>query len=466
MSWRRAHPLYILTRLRRFLWLLILPLTRGFIIALEGGGAKAFIKDSAADLFILAAIAAFSAAEWYMYTYRVVGDTVECRTGVLRRKAVRLPSVFSYRVDEPALYRLFGAARLSADTLGGHHKKPDFSVIAKREDALKIVGGSCCGGRPEMRKIALMALVASNSVAGLAIIIASVRGSGRILSAEVRGQILGRFKEAAELLTFGIPPAAAAVGYFILLSWVLGFMLNCARFWGFCADVSGGSLMIKTGLFSRTGIRVATRSICRLDIRRGILGLLLNVSTVLVSAPGMGRKPGILLPAGKKTETLKLIRESLPELLPSESALRPSKGNLIRYCSDPLSQMLIIIAAAFAIGFISPELRRIIVYLAAMAELVPIWGLAIRCAELKTAGISRDSGSFTLRCSSYFYLHTVVVNNNCIVCAKIVQSPVQRLTKSCDIIIKTGLERHFTAYRLRGYNISQAESFFAPERED
>ena len=462
MSFQRPHPLFILTNLKRFLWLLIVPLGRGFISAVRGRSLVAYFEGFAFDIAVLGLMLLFSIADWYRFTYRATGEGIAFSRGVFDHRRAFIPVAATYTVEQPLSYRLVGAARLWADTPAGHYRKNDFYVIAHSRVALDLIGRPTDRGhRPSSTEVAVMSFLASNSLAGILILMTAVRGVGQILGNEFRQVIFERFQQLSTVLAFGIPPAAVAIAYLLLGGWLLAFFYNFLRFWGFRADRQGEDLVIRTGLFSPQTQRIAAPSVGYLDVRRNLPCVLLRLFTVLVMAPGSSGKPSVIVPAAGETATGQLVERLLPRLRPDTPQLRPMPNSWIRYYSEPVTHMLYILLPGVLLSLIFPDWQSVVIYLTAMAELVPIWGLAIRVADLHSAGAARGPDRLTIRYSSYFYLHTAVVSLDSVVSIKIRQSPLQRFYGTCDVQVTSCVEHRFTTHCLRNYRHSDILAFFS-----
>ena len=121
--------------------------------------------------------------------------------------------------------RPFGAVHLRADTLAGSQKRNDFSLFVSRAEAERILdlyrrslpsSGLTRQYRPKSLYVAALAAFSSSSFAGVLFLSTLVSQTGKLLGNEFSERIYGTFERAMQLLAFGLPPAAAAVGYLLL----------------------------------------------------------------------------------------------------------------------------------------------------------------------------------------------------------------------------------------------------------
>ena len=92
MELRRPHPLYAVVSLSRYLYLLLLPLARGFISA-WGGGVAAWLEGAWFDLCILGLLFGLGGLLWLCTQYRADKEGIFLTTGIFRRREVLLLSL-------------------------------------------------------------------------------------------------------------------------------------------------------------------------------------------------------------------------------------------------------------------------------------------------------------------------------------------------------------------------------------
>ena len=130
MELRRPHPLYAVVSLSRYLYLLLLPLARGFISA-WGGGVAAWLEGAWFDLCILGLLFGLGGLLWLCTQYRADKEGIFLTTGIFRRREVLLPAgkITCLSAVQPFYLRPFRAVFLRADTPAGSYKRADFSLL-------------------------------------------------------------------------------------------------------------------------------------------------------------------------------------------------------------------------------------------------------------------------------------------------------------------------------------------------
>lgn len=128
----RPHPLYILSNLWRYLFILLLPLVRGLYyvvinsFSLTGGFQLAvnisnWLQGAWVDVLSLLAFLSLGVLLWATFVVELTADGLLVRRGVFRREVSFLPSSQYYCVSlvAPLRLRVFGAQYLRVDTAGG-----------------------------------------------------------------------------------------------------------------------------------------------------------------------------------------------------------------------------------------------------------------------------------------------------------------------------------------------------------
>lgn len=148
----RPHPLYILSNLWRYLFILLLPLVRGLYyvvinsFSLTGGFQLAvnisnWLQGAWVDVLSLLAFLSLGVLLWATFVVELTADGLLVRRGVFRREVSFLPASQYYCVSlvAPLRLRVFGAQYLRVDTAGGNLTQADLLVMLRRRDCEQII---------------------------------------------------------------------------------------------------------------------------------------------------------------------------------------------------------------------------------------------------------------------------------------------------------------------------------------
>lgn len=154
----RSHPLYIVSILWKYLFILLVPVVRGlyYVIinsfSLENGFQFAvnisnWAKGAWMDIVFLLAFLSLGVLLWLSFTIEVSEEGLLIKRGVLKREVRFLP-VSRYNclsVVSPMSVRLFGGVYLRVDTPGGGLKQADLLMLRGQRIADR--SSSCCNCR-------------------------------------------------------------------------------------------------------------------------------------------------------------------------------------------------------------------------------------------------------------------------------------------------------------------------------
>lgn len=448
MELRRPHPLYAVVSLSRYLYLLLLPLARGFISA-WGGGVAAWLEGAWFDLCILGLLFGLGGLLWLCTQYRADKEGIFLTTGIFRRREVLLPAgkITCLSAVQPFYLRPFRAVFLRADTPAGSYKRADFSLLLPQREADRILAlakgeGPQSVKQYEPRGVAIVALslATSNSFAGILLLSTLISQTGQLLGEEFADRVYGAFAQVSRLMAFGIPPAAAFLAYLILAGWALAFLGNLIKYYRFVIGRRESSLAIQGGLFTRREYALSLSGVSYLDIRQTVFTSVLHLHTVFIHAIGYGKHKGdvsILMPACTSRTLRQGLRLLLPELAPSPRQLKPNLGALFRFLIAPFWPCFLFPAGTVLLCWLFPTWREILGFLGFMASVPAYWFLTVRVLDFCSTGVSKEGNFYTLRYSSGYYLHTVVIPREKIASVTVEQNPFQWRDDRCDLIIAT-----------------------------
>lgn len=467
MKYRHPHVFSIFIDMSHVLVLLLLPLVRGLFTSL-GGGLQAWLHSAWMDILVLFFILAFGFLSWWHTGFQLDGNRLILRRGIFvqRFRSVSLSQISWASMVRPWYLWLFGAVRFRADTPGGSSRETDFSMLLRRRDAqwlFTLLDGVIPLGdaasdsqspalpkeyRPRGFYLVLLSAITSNSLAGILLASAGISQAGDLLGREFSERIYGTLEQLTRLAAFGIPPAAAALGYLLLGGWLLAFLSNLVRLNNLYIVRRGRQLYIRSGLFTRRSYTMDLRQINFLDIRQSALTKLLKIQSVFLYTAGYGKSKedvSVLVPAASEWENDATLRGLLPELLPSPRTVRPNLGAILKFLMDALWCCILVPLASWLLCRLVPGWSQVIRYVGGVAMIPALWFLLVRVLDFLSSGLSRSGDTFTLRYSNLFYLHTVVIPRDRIVKVCFRQSILQWKDQKCDVLIYSrseGTKKH------------------------
>ena len=515
----RPHPLYILSNLWRYLFILLLPLVRGLYyvvinsFSLTGGfqlavnisnwlqGAWVDVlsllvldvgelakklparvtqteEKSALDVCVCAEVEAVTGVLlWATFVVELTADGLLVRRGVFRREVSFLPSSQYYCVSlvAPLRLRVFGAQYLRVDTAGGNLTQADLLVMLRRRDCEQIIRmlqtpstvtapGHTRVYSPKNRYVFVLAMITSNSFAGMVLISTLITQMGSILGEQFSEMIYGTFENVARTLAFGVPPAAFALACVLLFGYLCAFAVSLLRHANFHVRRRKNLLEVRAGLLTKRSYRIAADKIGYLDIRRSLLTCLLGVYSIFLSTVGYGKfrdDVSALIPCVRKKQLERSLRLLLPEYRISQRKVAPHRlRSAVRYIWRAAALLVLVLLLRGILSLLFPGWVELIQWVSFMASVPLIWLLIVKVIDLFTAGLSYEDGCYTLRYSKGFSLHAVVIRRGRIAKVRIGQSIFQKRTGRCDLYLYSyseGRQRH----HLRDLKREEVEDLFS-----
>ena len=278
---RRLHPLSWLFVLIQQLKSFAIPI----LVLLFGAGGDRRELWGLAGAVVLVAIAL---AQYFTYRFRVSGDGLVIRSGLLQRSLRHIPwqRLHNVSLHQSLLHRLFGVAEVRLESAGGVKPEAEMRVLsladAQALEALvrgrsaQVVGEGATGAavaEPEAR--VLLALPTSEVVRlglisnrGMLIVAAGFgalaqTGQGLIGDAieGVGRRMVGWGNELHLDLLGWVLGAALLLAFFVVVLRVLSVVTALLQFHGFTLGESGRRLTVQRGLLTRLRANMPRRRI-------------------------------------------------------------------------------------------------------------------------------------------------------------------------------------------------------------
>ena len=266
-----AHPFSILTFLYRFLFLLIIPLARGFISALTGD-IFSWVRGAWFDILIVALIIILAYQKWEHFQYHMDINGVYIATGIFFRSEFYIPQdrISTLSVIRPFWLRPFRIARIRIDTIAGDPRSPDaaFYVWSREADRFSSLraappamdsDGAPAQDRPHLYELVLLSLLTSNSFIGIVFIATFFSHMGQILGEELSGILVTTFEELSRRIAFGLPPIFAGAALLLLCGWLVAFCISLLQVKNLFVRRSENTLHVSGGVLVQKEFSAARR---------------------------------------------------------------------------------------------------------------------------------------------------------------------------------------------------------------
>lgn len=468
---KRAHPINIIEISAKYLFLLLIPLLRGFIhIFVDKGGFYSWLKGAWIDIIVLFFIIIASLLKWHCQSYMFDKDGFVLNKGFLLRQEIKIPSeaVSTLACKAPFWMRPFNAVHIYADTDAGSIKSTDFLITVYKQDAEFIMSYTDESAESSVNKhyktkwydVAILSIFVSNTLTGVIYLAALFNRTGNILGEDFQQKLITGIEGITKVLTF-IPETAAIISIVLIAGWLIGFIRSFFTYINFTANRCDNELTLKYGIFSKRNYICNVNSINYLDFRQNITAKLLGLYIVFIQCVGYGKNDkehSVLIPAANAKTTNHVLKELLPEFTKHTIILRPAKGSIIRFAGTPFWLSLITVGLTVLLYFLFPSWSRLILFIGIMIAIPFIWLLIVRIVDCNTSGVSNVSSFITIRYSRRYAFHTVVAPIDKINYVNMRSSIIQKFCGNCDLIFYTYNEMG-NRHHVKNVTIKEAERF-------
>ena len=318
----RLHPLDAVSGMRRYLFLLLIPLVRG--LAAIGDGWMDWLRGAWIDLCVLAAMLLLGCLRWRYSRLRLSNGRMTYSRGLFfKTEDIFFANTLSaFRISRPFYLRPVRAAIIKPETPTREAKVfypilvhyADIRMLERlflqsRGDRVRAVV------RPKPSSVALAAAASSSVVGGLTFAAAFFSNTARYPGEKAADNFLAAAVRVVHRISVGLPPAVVFPLATLLVAYLLAFLLNLTEYYRFTVSRSSRSLYIGGGLFTRYHFQTRIAAIESVDLRFGLISRWFAGVNVYVNAAGLGSKaftPAVI-PASDLKEAVCRLRRLLPE---------------------------------------------------------------------------------------------------------------------------------------------------------
>lgn len=471
------HPIRILKYSIKNLWLLIFPLIRGIhAITFDVGKLYHWIKGAWFDIAILAAIIIFGLIRWYFSFIKVTDSMIIHIDGVFVKVRTFIPydKLSSVTIERTFYLRPFGAMRANFDTSAGVLDTPDLKLIVSKNTCriimekvprIKRKSGKMNRHKTSSVSLLLFSVFFSSSFSG-AVYLAAFFFKGGDISREIIAVYFDKLTEQTSkmpvLIIRHIPAAAIVIGLFFLATWLISFVLNVLRYYGFSARNDEKYIEIECGSFSKRKFRINQKHINYVDYRQSLLMKIFRAESLNVNCAGYGSGknefPVIVPLRRKKAEDNSICR--LWKCSGNKSSFRPGIKNLWAYIWLPVILSMIIIPLSKILPPIAASrLSGIIYFLIIMAEIPTVWMIIIKFVSAVTSKVVIYGNNIEIIYSKGFGFHRIIADKNNLMKVNITQTPFQKQAKVCTIYFYFSGEKPHSHF-VKAISCKDAEKIF------
>ena len=388
----RAHPLMILSRIKPFLFVLILPFVRGLLQYLTDKSVSSVLGM---ELVIFAVIVIFSMLSCLSFRLRIVDDTVRIKSGIIfvKRANIKISALSSVQSEQNVLDTVFGAVTYSINTEAGRRNKSDFRFklnVSDSREVSRILYGEKSPKRVKFSalRVALLAATTSSAFTGMIIGVPILKKSGDLLGLALYDMLFDEITNVSKKFTAIFPPVVNTLSLILLLAYGVSFGYSLLKYINFRLYLGDDKLEIRSGFFTRSRTSFRKTAVNDVKIEQTPLMSFIKRFAMKVSVGGYGdskSESAVVMPCGTKEEIKNSFSAFFPFLIPKGKRIR-AYNNLFtksRFLLMPSIFLLIIIGASIPLASIFKDFDRLIFFITIVALLADFYFAHISYCESK-----------------------------------------------------------------------------------
>ena len=476
----KQHPIRLFSYSTRYFWLLIIPVARSlYSLTITVDALHAWLKGTWLDLLILIIIAGFAYLRWQSVFFEYDKEKIIVTKGIFAttEDTVFYGKISTLSIKQGVFYKIIGAYKVYIATNAGIFDKADITIVMKKRDAEKfysLVKGSKQKSlnysiSPNKVRLFVFSLLFSSALSGALVALTLIVETSQMFDKEVEAKIiLDTLTEVANRVANFVPPIVAGIVTIIGLGWVISFVTNVTYFWNYILTKCSDCIYIKSGLWAKNSHIIPLEKVNYIDIKQGFLSKLFGASALHCHCSGYGStgrsELSVVMPLSTRKEIVGIINEVFPSYPKFKIQIKPSPRSYGGFMFYPLILSLIPIACAFAFDFLLPDWSNVIKTATIILEIPALWLGIAKVVAIFTTGIGFNEEHLAIRYSRLYAFHTVLIPKEKITKLKIRQTPWQKASKTCSVIVYSASDskaRHI-AYGLKlneTLNILQENGF-------
>lgn len=458
---RRQHPVKIIMYIAKYLWLLLIPLAK-YLIATRFDFQN-WVKTNWVDILILSIIVGYGFLRWVFIYFEIEEDSIVAHTGYfgIEKTRVYFSEMASMSLCQGYIYRLIGACTVYIDTDAKSIQKTDIRLDISQKQAFRIyeLATAKCRNMPkyifnsQKRSLVIFSLLFSSTLSGMLLTLTFIYQAYRIVGREIEEEFLARVNTELEKLTIHIPKYLIVAALVVIGSWLVSFMSNLMRHWGFSCTRCSDMLMISSGKGTKRRHVIMRERINFIDYQQSMFMKLFGICSVQVHCTGYGKRR-LELSALVPITTTESAETSVKLLMPGVPTVgydvATGWSDLRRFITLPLMGCLMpwgiyellcrVIPQFELVVKTIPDWQSALTNLAVISVLPLVWLVIVKMNAAFNTAAGFDGAHCVLSYCRFYRFHRTSIKLDRISKIKISQNPFQRMNGTCHLRVYTSAE--------------------------
>ena len=478
---RRQHPVKILMYIARYIWLLLIPLAK-YLIAMRFD-FQSWVKTNWVDILSLSVMIGYGFLRWVFVYFEIEEDSIISHTGYfgIEKTQVYFSEMSSMSLCQGYIFRLLGACTVYIDTDARSIQSTDIRLDISQKQAFRIyeLATARCRNKPKYiytsrkKSLVIFSLLFSSTLSGMLLTLTFIYQAYRIVGRELEEEFLARVNTQLEKLAIHIPKYLVVAALVVAGSWLVSFVSNLMRHWGFSCTRCADMLMISSGKGTKRRHVIMRDRINYIDYQQSMFMKLFGICSVQVDCTGYGKRRlelSALVPITTASKAERSVKQLLPGVPTVGVDVRTGWADLGRFVTLPILVCLLPGGLYKVLCWIIPQFRLVVqtipdwksalTNLAVISMIPLVWMVLVKVNAAFNTAVGLSGGHCVLSYCKFYRFHRTAVSLDRISKIKISRNPMQRLNGTCNLLVYTSAERS-SCHIVKGLNYNRLLSAMA-----
>ncbi len=457
----KGHPLMILSFLKPYLFVLVIPVIKGavqFLLTRRISGVLSF------EIYLFSAILLLAAARWLSFSVTLKNDVITVSRGLIfKTKAkININKLSSIVKSVNPLQSALKAVSFCLNTEAGNINESDFKFILGKNSAEKLsvaVYGEAGNDiiRYSNPKIALFSVSSSSALTGIIIAAPVINRAGKLLNIAITEMILDEIDSFSNRFMRYFPPAVTALTVILLTAYGISFLIAFCKNITFRLNLDKERTEIISGLITKKRTVFSKKCLNDLMIVQTPIMRFVKKYSLYASVGGYGNsksEKAVIIPCGNHHEMKQQFKAFYPDFADEKPFLSAEKNekSYKRFMWLPKLYGILIAAGAIALMVLFRHFDRFVLFLASIGGLIDLY-YADLCKCNYNKGKVSLSEIIRARGSKGFKFCEMYCEREKVGDIKITETPADRKLGTCKVKL---IVRSESADNLKVRNLEKA----------
>lgn len=434
----KAHPLMIISLIKPFLFILILPVLKGVVQYIIHREVTGVLTLELIAFMIISLIAGLRCKSFRLICGKTTA-TVKVGIFFKTKSVIGIDKLSSVQTVQNPIDAVFRSVTYKINTEAGPKGKPDFEFKLSVKDSAQV--SELLYGKQNYTavkfsviKVAAMAATTSSAVTGMIIGVPIINKTGKLLGLALSDMLFKEINNVSGQVKSYFPPIVNTITLIFLLSYAVSFVYSLFKYINFKLFLEHDKLEVRSGFFVRSRTAFKKDSVNDVIIDQTPLMRVFKRYAMKVSVGGYGNsksEAAVIVPSGRHGEIKRQFSIYFPFLAPDGKTLHAKRDKITknRFLYFPGLYFVITVSASILLTLLFERFGRLILFLTLIACCMILYYGQLRLFEFRFG---------KLRMGKNIYAQTIKWFNTCeLYCPKENVGEIKIIRNIPDISLKT-----------------------------